>query len=152
GNPYDVLINSSPFVKVDKSYYYFSTQSVNWFAAFENCRKMGSELVTFETPEEFDALLKYLLNQRMAENRIHTYWTSGTDLGLYAIFKWFSNGGTIKTNRWAKGQPDNFQGKEHCVAIGYDDQNLMHDSRCEYLKKYICEAPKQETISIVIWK
>ncbi|KAH8305448.1 hypothetical protein KR018_005679, partial [Drosophila ironensis] len=152
GNPNDVLINSSPFIMVNNSYYYFSTQSVNWFAAHENCRKMGSNLVTFETPEEFDSVMKYLLNLRIEENKIHMYWTSGNDLGWHTMFKWFSSGEVIKIKRWAPGQPDNYQGKEHCVAVGYDDTNRLHDSRCEYLKKYICEAPKQETISIVIWK
>ncbi|XP_037708511.1 C-type lectin 37Da-like [Drosophila subpulchrella] len=152
GNPHNLAINSSPFIKIHEGYYYFGQDSVNWYVAYENCRKLGSELVAFESNQEFDAVIGYI--GRNLERR--KFWTSGNDLGKTGTHKWFSNAQHINLNRWASGQPDNYKGVEHCIQFGYiyvnSKEYQLDDNPCSASKNYVCEAPEQETISIVVWK
>ncbi|XP_016963314.1 C-type lectin 37Da-like [Drosophila biarmipes] len=152
GNPNNWPMDSSPFIKIHEGYYYFGPDAVNWYIAYENCRKLGSELVAFETNEEFDAVIGYL-NSNLPRGK---YWTSGNDLGKTGAHNWFSSAQRISINRWAPGQPDNYKGVEHCIQFGYiygnSNNYQLDDNPCGALKNYVCEAPKQETISIVVWK
>ncbi|EDW27288.1 GL21206 [Drosophila persimilis] len=156
GNHIGAVLKSAPFIKIDDGYYFFGRESVNWYVAYEKCRELEAELVTFETDEEFDAIARYLKANADRGN----YWSSGNDLGKTGIHKWFSNGQRINSLRWAHGQPDNAGDKEHCIHLGYiykDSQGFeLNDRPCAYdgnsLFRFICEAPKLETISIVVWK
>lgn len=156
GDPNNVIVNSSPFIKINEGFYYFGQERVNWHVADENCRKLGSDLVSFETAQEFDAITEYLKSK--GERTEH--WTSGNDLGTEGDHKWYPSATRININRWALNQPDNAAGIEHCIHIGYiypNSANMeMNDRPCRDREnsflKYVCEAPKPETISIVVWK
>ncbi|XP_017050509.2 C-type lectin 37Da-like [Drosophila ficusphila] len=155
-NAVGAVIESKPFVKIHTSYYFFGTESLNWYAAYEKCRELDSELVTFETDDEFDAVAFFLTRNGSREN----YWTSGNDLAKTGTHKWFTTGEHLSSLRWARGQPDNAGGKEHCIHLGYiygDSTKFeLNDRPCSgdpnSLFKYVCEAPKMETVSIVVWK
>ncbi|KAH8282387.1 hypothetical protein KR054_007349 [Drosophila jambulina] len=156
GNAIDAVLKSEPFVKINDGYYFFGRDSLNWYEAYEKCRGLDSELVTFETDAEFDFVAGYLMANGSREN----YWTSGNDLGKTGTHKWFTSGQIINTLRWAVKQPDNSGQREHCIHMGYIYQNSqkfeLNDRPCAQdnnsLFKYICEAPKLETVSIVVWK
>ncbi|XP_016997353.2 C-type lectin 37Da [Drosophila takahashii] len=155
-NAVGAVLKSEPFVKINEGYYFFGTESLNWFEAYEKCRELDSELVTFETDQEFDVVAAYL----MANDSRQNYWTSGNDLAKTGTHKWFTSGQRISTLRWASGQPDNAGSREHCIHLGFIYGNSqkfeLNDRPCHQdsnsLFKYICEAPKLETISIVVWK
>ncbi|KAI8043154.1 C-type lectin 37Da [Drosophila gunungcola] len=156
GNAVGAVLKAEPFVKIYDGYYFFGRESLNWYAAYEKCRELDSELVTFETDQEFDVVAAYLMANESREN----YWTSGNDLAQTGQHKWFSSGQRISTLRWAVNQPDNAGQREHCIHLGYiygDSKKFeLNDRPCSQdgnsLFKYICEAPKLETISIVVWK
>ncbi|KAH8412912.1 hypothetical protein KR009_006705, partial [Drosophila setifemur] len=156
GNPYNLSVNSSSFININDGYYFFGAELVNWHVAYEKCRKLRSDLVTFETPMEFDAIANYLKSK--GERKEH--WTSGNDLGKTGAHNWFTNAEPINIGKWAPRQPDNAGGKEHCIHMGYiygDSTEIqLNDRPCNNdpnsLFRYVCEAPKQETISIVVWK
>ncbi|KAH8297892.1 hypothetical protein KR018_000392, partial [Drosophila ironensis] len=150
GNPNNISIDLSPFIQIENGLYHFGKDLVNWFVAYENCRKLGSDLVTFETDEEFDAVTAHLKD-------FHTkHWTSGNDLGKTGNHNWFSNGKRMNTNRWAPNQPDNSGGKEHCIHMGYMYKGAteieLNDYPCGGVFWYVCEIARPETISIVVWK
>ncbi|XP_017098767.3 C-type lectin 37Da-like [Drosophila bipectinata] len=156
GNPNQVPIDLSPFVKIRDGFYFFGAEHVNWYVAYEKCRKMEADLVTFETPEEFDAIAAYLKSIGVRSE----HWTSGNDLGKTGTHNWFTNAQPININRWAPKQPDNAGGKEHCIHLGYiyesSTEIQLNDRPCsghdKSLFKYICEAEKPETITFVVWK
>nr|ACY00712.1 IP10278p [Drosophila melanogaster] len=66
GNPYNLTVDMTPFIKINESYYVFGQTKVNWYVAYENCRRLQSELVTFETAEEFDAIAAFLMPEEIA--------------------------------------------------------------------------------------
>nr|BAA12071.1 galactose specific C-type lectin [Drosophila melanogaster] len=153
GNTFGALVKAEPFTKINDGYYFFGTESLNWYEAYEKCRELNSELVTFETDQEFDAVT-------VSNGSRLTYWTSGNDLAKTGSHRWFTNGQRISSLRWARNQPDNAGQKEHCIHLGYiykDSRKFeLNDRPCSQdpnsLFKYICEAPEMETISIVVWK
>ncbi|XP_068145918.1 C-type lectin 37Da-like [Drosophila tropicalis] len=156
GNLNNLTIKSEPFIKVNDGYYYFGMDGVNWYVAYEKCRALNSELVTFETLQEFEEVSNYL----KAHNQKFNYWTSGNDLGLEGSYNWFTSGQSITIPKWAPKQPDNSGGREHCIHLGYiwpySTDFELNDRPCandqSSLFRYICEAPEPETISIVVWK
>ncbi|KPU73953.1 uncharacterized protein Dana_GF27918 [Drosophila ananassae] len=156
GNPYNVPIDFKPFVQIRDGFYFFGTEQVNWYVAHEKCRKMEADLVTFETPEEFDAISAHLKSKGVKSE----HWTSGNDLGKTGTHNWFSNSQPINIQRWAPKQPDNAGGKEHCIHLGYVYKTStlfqLNDRPCSddknSLFNYICEAAKPETITIVFKK
>ncbi|XP_022223345.2 C-type lectin 37Da-like [Drosophila obscura] len=157
GNLIGDALKLEPFTKINKGYYFFGSERVNWYVAYEKCRELDAELITFETDEEIDEIANYLnSNQERGD-----YWTSGNDLVMTGTHKWFTNAQRINSLRWARGQPDNFRRREHCIHLGYifkdsigfelgDRPCANEDNRS--LFQFICETPNPETISIVVWK
>ncbi|XP_070070758.1 C-type lectin 37Da-like [Drosophila takahashii] len=156
GNTNIYAINSSPFVKINEGFYYFGQEKVNWFRAYESCRKLGSELVTFETPEEFEAVSGYLKDR--GERSDH--WTSGNDLGHHGTHNWFTNAQPVSINRWAPKQPNNSGGNQRCIHMGYiydySTDFQLNDRRCRDHKnssmKYVCEIMMRAPPSFVVGK
>lgn len=144
---------SESFLKIGDGYYYFDRRNkMNWYQAFESCRRMNSTLVTFETVEEYNSLqrLMDLLNDNLL------YWTSGNDLGNQSHHKWFTSGLPIDINIWAYNQPDNENNKENCDAMNFrakvDTELGLNDAPCSQLNNHICEAEHPYTISFVVWE
>lgn len=156
GNPNNVSIDYRPFLQIRDGFYFFGAEQVNWYVAYERCRKMEADLVTFETPEEFDAIANYLKSKGVKSE----HWTSGNDLGKTGTYNWFSNAQPITIKRWAPNQPDNANGIEHCVHLGYvyktSTDIQLNDRPCSNdgnsLFRYICEAEKPETLIVVFRK
>ncbi|KAH8305441.1 hypothetical protein KR018_005682, partial [Drosophila ironensis] len=150
----EAVLKPEPFVAIGDGYYFFGRESLNWYEAYEKCKELDSELVTFETDQEFDLVAGHLVQNKSRAN----YWTSGNDLAKTGSHRWFSSAQRINSLRWARNQPDNAGGREHCIHLGYiygDSTKFeLNDRPCsqhnDSLFKYICEAPKLETLSIVV--
>ncbi|KAH8283167.1 hypothetical protein KR054_012584, partial [Drosophila jambulina] len=142
GIPQHLNITTGPFVKIGHGYYYFEQKTTrNWFDAFAACRQLGASLVAFETIEEWNLVNKFLWKYKIMAR----YWTAGTDLANHGKHIWLSTGQPISIKIWAPGNPDNFQGKEHCDELGAKavetNYNSLNDCNCENKNFYICEAP-----------
>ncbi|XP_030377218.1 C-type lectin 37Da-like [Scaptodrosophila lebanonensis] len=155
GIPDAANVTTAPFLKIGDGYYRIVPyEQRNWYSAYEQCRKWGSELVTFENVTEYDTVVTYLDQQY---GRTARFWTSGNDLATTGTHNWFTNAEPITLNRWATNQPDNYLGIEHCILIAYVNYNStnyqLNDSPCANstaLYGYICEADKPITASFII--
>jgi len=76
GNTFGALVKAEPFTKINDGYYFFGTESLNWYEAYEKCRELNSELVTFETDQEFDAVTAF---QRITADVLDIGKRSGQD-------------------------------------------------------------------------
>ncbi|XP_030377124.1 C-type lectin 37Da-like [Scaptodrosophila lebanonensis] len=159
GIPNEANISTAPFTKIGDGYYYIEQKlRLNWYQAYESCRLIGAELISFETVEEWDALVNQLGERKSRKDRSE-YWTSGNDLGKEGKHNWFRNAQPISINKWAPNQPDNAGGREHCVHLGYiygHSKTLeLNDRPCNSknsLLSYICEASKPQTVSFIFWQ
>jgi len=112
---------------------------------------MDAELISFQTIEEWNIVNKFLADWQIED----LYWTAGYDLGKQGRHVWISTGMPIISGLWARKQPDNYKGNQHCDRLGYrsnvNDKRGLDDEYCEFKSLYICERPLPKTTSIVVW-
>jgi len=51
---------------------------LNYFLAYQYCRSLGLQLVSFDTKEKYESITNYLKNANYAK---YDFWTSGNRLG-----------------------------------------------------------------------
>lgn len=61
---------------------------LNYFLAYQYCRSLGLQLVSFEAKEKADIMMQYLRNAGYSK---YDFWTSGNNLGT-DMFLWMSSG------------------------------------------------------------
>lgn len=61
---------------------------LNYFLAYQYCRSLGLQLVSFETKEKADTMTQYLKNAGYTN---YDFWTSGNKIGTN-MFLWMSTG------------------------------------------------------------
>ncbi|BFF93704.1 C-type lectin 37Da-like [Drosophila madeirensis] len=134
-------ITAFPFLQIGKGLYYFDRGiKLNWFDAYESCRRIKSDLVAFETIDEWDLIHEYLKTLGRPDD---LFWTSGNDLANVGKHNWFATGEPLTLDIWAPGEPNNNGGIEHCDELGYrgtrPNNNLLNDLSCNSTRHYICE-------------
>ncbi|XP_040270574.1 CD209 antigen-like protein E isoform X2 [Bufo bufo] len=106
--------------------YYFSTDTLSWDNAKDECVRKGSALAFLKNKDETDALKASLENGR--------YWIGlrrDTDPGKW---KWV-DGSMLTHSTWKKGEPNNLQ-NEDCAE---SESGYWNDLTCERKLKYICK-------------
>ncbi|KAH8334539.1 hypothetical protein KR059_011240, partial [Drosophila kikkawai] len=132
-------LNPSQFIKIGKGSYYIETVSrKNWFAAYESCRQMKASLIAFESLDEWKLVNQYLRDMQIYRK----YWTAGTDWAEQGKHVWFSNGQPLSLDIWRAGEPNNYNGDEHCDEAGPAIVPWLNDIVCTTLRIYICKAPE----------
>ena len=61
---------------------------LNYFLAYQYCRSLGLQLVSFESKEKADTMMQYLRNAGYTK---YDFWTSGNKLGT-GMLLWMSTG------------------------------------------------------------
>jgi cysteine-rich repeat protein len=99
----------------------------DWQSIRQNCIDHGGELVAINTQTEQDLILPFAgLGP----------WIGLNDLIVENSFNW-SNGEGLTFTNFLSGQPDNFDGLEHCVEM--KDSGEWNDADCFKGKKGVCE-------------
>lgn len=80
-------------IQLDGVQYYVSRMNpysleLNYFLAYQYCRSLGLQLISFETKEKADTMAQYLQNAGYTK---FDFWTSGNKLGT-DMFLWMSTG------------------------------------------------------------
>ncbi|KAH8296073.1 hypothetical protein KR054_001287, partial [Drosophila jambulina] len=149
-----VNATTEPFVKIGNGYYFFEVKTtMNWYAAYQSCRKMNARLINFESIEEWN-----LINNYLNDTGIYTkYWTSGTVLADQDINNhiWFSTGQPMSLDIWYPGEPNNLGGKEYCDEMGRYDPIIpqfwgLNDRDCSVKLRSICKAQQPATVSFLV--
>ncbi|XP_076065579.1 uncharacterized protein LOC143039427 [Oratosquilla oratoria] len=129
-------------VEIDQNRYFISNASpyaptLNWFLAYEYCRNIGMELVSFGQKKEMDSLNDYL---RQTGYQTIDYWTSGNQLGS-AMWIWMSTGQPFNTtfNAWSDGLTPLVKSDKSCMTI---NQGLWSANNCMDNKAFMCEQTR----------
>ena len=128
-----------------------------WLNASKICQSQCMALVSIESPEENEMLLKVV-----ADGNIYGAWTGGRQCrekgcedsnGLFQwvfeptkrLFKNLDFLGWSDTGATGNAQPDNFTGQEKCMAVlsdvWYGGGEAWHDIECRDKMPFICEDP-----------
>ncbi len=108
--------------------YYCSLSNATWNDANAICQQNGGYLASINSAEENQFLANILT--------IQSAW-----IGLHrsnGSFEW-SDGSPVNYNNWYPGQPNNYNGSQHCVEMLNNGQ--WNDQYCTYKLEFIMEKP-----------
>ncbi|CAH2273536.1 Hypothetical predicted protein [Pelobates cultripes] len=110
------------------SCYYFSSSTLQWDKARDECYKFNSALVTFSSKNDMDTFNKlFTVSTR--------YWMGlRRDATNINMWKWL-DGTELTFTNWASGEPNNYGNKEHCGEILSGPWN---DRNCDDSVNFIC--------------
>ena len=127
----------------DICYFFSSLDSrANHSAALAFCRAKGGVLVSPNTAEKQEFLVKYLL-------RYHPSYGTPIWIGLYQNtssdpFRW-EDGSPLNYTNWGCGEPNNAGSGEDCALIGISSNIFLsstwNDDSCSKHFAYICQMP-----------
>ncbi|XP_039656969.1 C-type mannose receptor 2-like [Perca fluviatilis] len=101
---------------------------ITWTKAQSYCRALYTDLPSVRNMTENQKLLGVI--------GVNWVW-----IGLFRdSWKW-SDGSTSSFSFWKKGQPDNNNGKETCVAADFSQSGAWEDWPCDMERAFICYGP-----------
>ncbi|XP_063407751.1 matrilin-4-like [Mytilus trossulus] len=132
------------------SCYFFSHTSETWTDAVSICQTKNSILAEIGSSGEN----RFLKNT--ASNYGGVFWLGGTDSASEGNWYWWTSGKRFSVTDWGSStknggwwsskkvtvkEPNNLDGKEHCLEFGFGLK--WNDNGCWKSFKYICEKQKQ---------
>ncbi|VDI48564.1 Hypothetical predicted protein [Mytilus galloprovincialis] len=112
-----------------------------WLDAKDICSFNGGYLAIIETTEE-----NVLIKDHVAViGPTNDYFIGGSDLATEGEFIWEHSGlpvnlpGSNLFHDWRTNQPDNKNGNQHCIMLGYQVSFNWNDAQCAYARDFICE-------------
>ncbi|XP_054744407.1 galactose-specific lectin nattectin-like [Anastrepha obliqua] len=107
---------------------------MNWYGANVYCQRNNWKLLVLDSAEiqkEFEDFI----NQKNLQNL--NYWTAGNQLVDMKTWHWDLDGPAFNYTHWAKGQPDNYKGSQHCLQL-FADSLQWDDCNCEIHLNFAC--------------
>ncbi|XP_063417332.1 perlucin-like, partial [Mytilus trossulus] len=70
------------------------------------------------------------------------YWLGGTDEQKEGVWIWSHSQNLITFTDWREGEPNNYNGNEHCLSLKEASGYAWNDGPCQNLMPFICEKGK----------
>ena len=149
---------SPPWTSLDTGCYLFQEWNSTWYDSRRECKQSGGYLVEVDSQEEQDAILREIASRGWDGDTHFGFWIGLTDIFHDGTWVWDNLGKPLDYSNWASGEPNNYNGAQHCVAMKvwgsvYDVDNdfKWDDISCDTIKTgnfsgldttigYICEA------------
>ena len=116
------------------SCYKMITSGKTWRQGFEHCKSAGSQLVKVTDKEE----LTYIYFTFVKPLNSGSAWMG---LSLKNGSFYWTDGSKPGYKNWNYGEPNNFNGREHCVEI-YVNNGKWNDIPCFVKRPFVCERGK----------
>ena len=107
------------------------TSGKTWRQGFEHCKSAGSQLVKVTDQEE----LTYIYFTFVKPLNSGSAWMG---LSLKNGSFYWTDGSKPGYKNWNYGEPNNFNGREHCVEI-YVNNGKWNDIPCFVKRPFVCE-------------
>nr|XP_039260197.1 mannose-binding protein A-like [Styela clava] len=124
------------WVSAPNGYQYWISGNVNYEGAKTVC---GEKLASVATVGIRDQKTRKYLIENLIKKRAVAVWIGLDDLKEEGEWMW--QDGVLSTSfntDWFDGQPDDYQQREDCAVI-QDRNGKIHDSRCTYDQRALCE-------------
>ncbi|XP_039678987.1 type-2 ice-structuring protein-like isoform X2 [Perca fluviatilis] len=108
--------------------------AITWAKAERNCQSLGGNLASVHNIQE------YLWIQKLIATTSHNSketWIGGSNAQEGGIWLWSDGSRFIYVN-WCPGQPDNYQGSQHCLQMNYSDGKCWDDVQCYSNHPFVC--------------
>ncbi|XP_017770306.1 PREDICTED: C-type lectin 37Db-like [Nicrophorus vespilloides] len=125
----------------DKLYYLETFYKATFYKAFMSCSKMGMNLLSIDSDEEFDKIHTFVKDKMEYKDGLMIL-TSGAAKEMRQ-FHWMNTGNPVRLSRWHPGEPNNTSGREYCLHIWLTNNKfLLNDTHCDLEMYFICESKK----------
>ncbi|XP_033485447.2 galactose-specific lectin nattectin-like [Epinephelus lanceolatus] len=117
-----------------KKCYQFHHTPKTWADAEHFCTTLGGNLASLHTQEQYKAFRQVIL--RVTGTHTNT-WVGSYDSSGEGV--WLNSDGSLFDFKgWAKGEPSNSGGKEHCMEINFKGKDFINDTPCDQKKSFAC--------------
>ena len=142
---------SSPWKSLDTGCYLFQEWNSTWYNARRECKQSGGYLVEVDSQKEQDTIMNEITDRGWDGQTHYGFWMGLTDIFHDGTWVWDNLGKPLDYSNWASGEPNNYNGLQHCVAMKVwlaeiDIHGVIGkwtDLSCEKTDStvgYICEA------------
>lgn len=115
----------------------------NFYTAFETCRALDMDLLMIHNLME-----ELQMVELTTKYNISGVWLAATDLGHESLFVSLTTGKGLEYSNWFPSEPDNANGREHCVIFVKEYKQITdsvrggwNDFDCLSAKPFFCEMP-----------
>nr|XP_023027361.1 E-selectin-like [Leptinotarsa decemlineata] len=137
-NIYDIQLSVSKFATISgKNYYFHVVSTMSHPKARVFCQSLGKSLVSIKNKAINDELYENF--GAKVSHKSSSFWTSGEKIG--ALWYWTSIGAPFSFTSWAPGEPNDADGREHCVEASYNPDKyhlLWNDLKCDAERFVVC--------------
>ncbi|XP_067261102.1 ladderlectin [Chanodichthys erythropterus] len=112
----------------------FFSKSKSWADAEKHCVDLGGNLASVHSDLTHTFLKNFVKKQ---SSRTTRSWIGAHDATKAFVWFW-SDGSKFEYSDWHTGEPNNGANAERCVEMGYGDEKLWNDARCESRLPYVC--------------
>ncbi|KAM8830175.1 galactose-specific lectin nattectin-like isoform 2-T2 [Synchiropus picturatus] len=120
------------WTKYGERCYMYNASAAEWADAEAACIRKGGNLVSYHNQGEYDFILSVIKRSSGKDTRI---WVGGQDATKNKVWLW-SDGSIFDFQNWGRGQPNNAQGKEHCMELNFFGK--PNDHLCHIKKPFMC--------------
>ncbi|XP_071084965.1 perlucin-like isoform X1 [Haliotis cracherodii] len=127
------------FTNLGRGCYLFSHNHATYAEANSFCLFFGSHLADITSKNEDDLIRSYVLRNGKGSQ----FYIGATDLRAEGIWTWeHPLRKVVGYTNWYPGEPNNHEGKEHCMVIHYGHRFKWNDAYCYTKARFICEQSR----------
>uniref|UniRef100_UPI0037E783AB galactose-specific lectin nattectin-like n=1 Tax=Semicossyphus pulcher TaxID=241346 RepID=UPI0037E783AB len=115
--------------------YMFHFDEKDWCDAESHCTGKGGNLASLRQPNDADVLINYVV--KLTGGKREGVWLGANNAVRDDCWKW-SDGFNYNFKQWAQGEPNNFRGKEHCMAMSGNGNKRVNDLNCSRKLSFMC--------------
>uniref|UniRef100_A0A3P9DP02 C-type lectin domain-containing protein n=1 Tax=Maylandia zebra TaxID=106582 RepID=A0A3P9DP02_9CICH len=112
----------------------FNSSMKTWTDAESSCQTLGGNLASFHSTAEYTFIRELT---RTAAGSYPTAWVGGNDRETETMWMW-SDGSQFDFPNWAKGEPNDYKGREDCMTINNGGQDYVNDAWCNTNTPFVC--------------
>ncbi|KAM6451461.1 macrophage mannose receptor 1-like isoform 1-T1 [Liasis olivaceus] len=110
----------------------------SWADARSFCLAIGGDLASITSAQESNSLQNYLRNSGVVYTH---FWLGLNYINPQEGFKW-SDDSPLGYINWGYGEPNNYNGVEHCGELNPNNNMYWNDVHCEDIYFWICQVTK----------
>ena len=107
----------SPWTSLSTGCYLFQDWNSTWYESRRECKQSGGFLVEIDSEEEQNALMNEITTRGWDGETHFGFWIGLTDIFHDGTWVWDNLGRPLNFSFWANGEPNNWNGIQHCAAI-----------------------------------
>ncbi|XP_062550755.1 low affinity immunoglobulin epsilon Fc receptor-like [Armigeres subalbatus] len=101
---------------IEAKRFFIPNFKTNWHKAHEFCISLEMSLVSVESQNDHNELVKFTKRTDKFSNASR-FWIGASDLAEEGVYTWVSSSRLVTFTNWAEGEPNNGNQSEHCIEM-----------------------------------